>query len=116
HRGVYRAAAAPRTAEQELLAAVWRAGSYSAASHRSATWLWRLWTTPPPLPEVSVPYSSAPRLRGALVHRSSDLVGALISERHGIPVTGPLRTIIDAVGVLSHEGGTFIVDRAIALK
>ena len=116
NRGVYRAAAAPRTAEQELLAAVWRAGQHGMASHRSAAWLWRLWSAPPRVPEISVPYSQSPQPKGTRVHRSTDLIGAPISARRGIAVTDPLRTVIDTVGVLSHDGGTLIVDRAIELK
>jgi hypothetical protein len=101
HRGVYRAAAAPPSPEQTLLAAVWACGPDAVASHRSAAWLWGLLAAPPEWPEVSVPHRQAPRERRITVHRSTDLVGTVAHVQRGVPVTDPARTILDTAGVVS---------------
>jgi hypothetical protein len=116
HRMVYRAAAAPRTPEQELLAAVWASGDLARASHLSGTWAWGLLARPPDLPEVSIPYARSVKHRGIVVHRSTDLAGVPLHERRGIPVTDPARTILDVTGVVPHGIGTMLVDRAISTK
>src|SRR5215468_5885820 len=99
HRGVFRDAAAPKSAEQELLAAVFAAGDRAQASHLSGVWLWNLLARPPVEPFVSVPYADSPTHNGIRVHRATDLVGAGIHERRGIPVTDPARSILDAAAV-----------------
>jgi hypothetical protein len=116
YESVYRSAAAPITAEQWLLAAVLMAGCGAVASHRSAAWLWGLLTAPPELHEISVPYARSPERSGIRVHRSTDLLGAPVHERRGIPVTDPARTVLDAAGVMGPVGATLIVDRAIATR
>jgi len=116
HHGVFRASAAPSTPEQSLLAAVWASGSDAVASHRSAAWLWRLFLVPPDMPDVSVP----PRQQRGdglfVLHRSTDLVGTVLSERQGIPVTAPARTILDAAAVVRPEVVALLIDRAVANK
>src|ERR1700751_5296006 len=61
HRGVFQDAAAPRSPEQRLLAAVFACGEHAEASHLSGTWVWGLLARPPDLPEVSVPYTRSVR-------------------------------------------------------
>jgi hypothetical protein len=73
------------------------------ASHRSALWLWGLRRTPPEQPEIVVPRSSSPQLDGVLVHRCRDLDRTTHNLRLGIPVTNPLRTLVDAGAVLPKE-------------
>lgn len=95
HRGVARFPAAPVTDEQRLLAAVLAIGCGAMASHRSGAWLWGV-----PLevlaPEVTVPVRGrSPRLPGVVVHRPVLLADLHPSWRRGIPVTSPLRVLVD---------------------
>src|SRR4051794_40726519 len=109
HRTVYRAAAAPRTAEQELLAAVLASGDAALGSHLSGVWLWGLLARSPDVPEVSVPYSRSVRHTGFTLHRSTDLLGVTPHFRRGIPVTDPARAILDACGVVSPSVAALLV-------
>lgn len=92
--GVYRVAGAPITREQLLLAACLAAGPGSAVSHRSAAHEWGLAEFPDVI-EIVTPRAQWPRLKGVRVHRSNDLVPNHVTVRHGIPVTKPLRTLVD---------------------
>jgi very-short-patch-repair endonuclease len=66
--------------------------------------------------EVSVTRPHAPRLRGVVIHRSLDLDRAFISERRGIPVTTPLRTLVDAGAVLPKILVAEALDAAVARR
>ena len=94
HPGVYRVAGAPVTHEQRLLAACLAAGPGSAVSHRSAAHEWGLAEFPDVI-EIVTPRAQWPRLRGVVVHRSNDLVDGHVTWRHGLPITKPLRTLVD---------------------
>jgi very-short-patch-repair endonuclease len=94
HPGVYRVAGAPVTREQRLLAACLAAGAGSAVSHRCAAHEWALGRFADVI-EIVTPRAQWPRLRGVVVHRSTDLVPEHITVRHGIPITKPLRTLVD---------------------
>ena len=95
HQRVYRLAGAPASPEQRLLAAVMAGGPDAVASHRSAGWLWRL-VDDLDVVEVTVPRDGRRiRLDGIVAHRSSDLTELDGSTRRGVPVTNPLRTLVD---------------------
>jgi very-short-patch-repair endonuclease len=94
HPGVYRVAGAPVTREQRLLAACLAAGPESAVSHRPAAHDWGMGEFPDVV-EIVTPRARWPRLRNVRVHRSTDLRPDHITVRHGIPVTKPLRTLVD---------------------
>lgn len=100
HPLVYVVAGAPRTWQQRVLAAVLAAGPCAAASHRAAAWLWDLLEGRTEIVELSVLYPRAPRLAGVVVHRSLDLVPSVITRRQGIPVTNPLRALVDLGAVV----------------
>lgn len=109
HDGVYRVRGAPETWDQKLLAAVLAAGPLAAVSHRSAAIKWDLDGLGGRLVEVSVPYSRGmPPLDGVLVHRSLDLAPGWVTTRNGIPVTIPVRTLVD----LGAVAPAFVVERA----
>lgn len=91
---VYRVAGAPVTREQTLLAACLAAGPGCAVSHRAAAHEWGLGDFPD-LVEIVTPRPQWPRLRGVRVHRSTDLRAWHVTQRHGIPTTKPLRTLVD---------------------
>ena len=99
HPGVYRIPGAPVTWEQRALAAVLAAGAGAALSHRAAARIWRLLDVDAPV-EIVVPRARGPRLAGVIVHRSTDLVARHVTVRDGIPVTNPLRTMVDLGAVV----------------
>jgi len=99
HDGVYRVAGVPPSWEQRVLAACLAAGPGAVASHRSAARIWRIDESHRPVVELSVPSGRQPRLDGVIVHRSGDLGPGVSTIRDGIPVTTPVRTLLDLGGV-----------------
>lgn len=95
HRGAYVAPGAPRTWEQALLAAVLSCGGEAVASHRSAARVWGLVDPSSTALEVTVCHPRLPRPAGVRVHRSKDLESSWCTTRTSIPVTNPLRTLVD---------------------
>ena len=114
HTGVYRLAGVPITWEQRVLAAVLGAGHGSAASHRSAGRLWSMCESD--VLDVSVPPGRRRRLSGVSLHMSGDLVGSTLSLRRGIPVTNPLRTLVDLGAVLTPAELEDALDRALVAR
>ena len=102
-RGVYRLAGAPRSGEQAVLAACLAAGDAAVASHRSAGLLWALRGVEAAEPEIIVPATRCPTLRGVLVHRTDRLDRIDVSRRRRIPVTTPARTLLDLGAVAPVE-------------
>ena len=94
HRGVYAAGRRELTSRGRLMAAVLACGRQAALSHASAGSLWGFLTQPRHGIDVSVPVGRAPRPRNIRVHRRTGL-GADLTRRHHIPVTTPVRTLID---------------------
>jgi very-short-patch-repair endonuclease len=96
-RGVYAVGHTPRSPLSRALAAVLACGPGAVLSHRSAAALWGFaspWSGP-----VDVTAPARHRRRGIVAHV------AQVSEREctvksGIPVTRPVRTLIDLAGVL----------------
>lgn len=113
--GLYRSAGSPSTPHQALAAAVMACGAGAVASHRSAAWLWDL-TDSAGTPEVTVTLSRAPRPKGVLVHRSTDLALATPSVRSGIVTTNPLRTIVDLGAVSPRQQLRDAVHRAVSRR
>lgn len=113
--GVYAIPGAPPSWRQELMAACIAAGPLAAASHRAAGRLWGLLEGSQPL-EVTVPLRKAPRLRHVAVHRSTDLLPEHITRRRDIPVTNPLRTVVDLGAVLSPDEVESALDRGLVMK
>jgi very-short-patch-repair endonuclease len=115
HRDVYVLAGVPESYEQHVCAAVLAAGPTAVASHRSGCALWGIRAPgiygvqdEPPV-ELTVVTRRHPRLDGVIVHRSTDLVAAHVTERVGIPVTNPLRLLVD-LGAVAPD---FLVERAL---
>jgi very-short-patch-repair endonuclease len=105
HPGVYRLAGSPPTTEQAILAAVLGAGAGALASHRAATWLWRLLPerVGKPEPEITVPTPRRPQLAGVIVHRSLDLRAERPAWHRSIPLTNPLLTVLHLGAVVGAE-------------
>ena len=90
HPGVYRVAGSVDTWEQRATAAALAGGG--VVSHRAAGRLWGLTDHD----EIEITVSGGhPRLMGVVAHRSSDLTPRHVTRRRGIPVTNPMRTLVD---------------------
>jgi very-short-patch-repair endonuclease len=98
HPGVYALPGAPDTWHQRLLSACRAAGRGAVASHRSAAALWQLLEGEEL--EVTVRRSKGPTPVGVVVHRSRDLLPGHVTTRASIPVTNPLRTMVDLGAVV----------------
>ncbi|MGH2994383.1 MAG: type IV toxin-antitoxin system AbiEi family antitoxin [Solirubrobacterales bacterium] len=85
------------------MAAVLSAGPDAVLSHRTAARLWGIRVPQPAAIEISVPIGRRPRSRGIVAHRRVRLGSDEITTRHGIPVTRPVRTLIDIATCTSRE-------------
>lgn len=94
-RGVY-AVGRPRVGRKGYwLAAAFACGPQAVLSHGSASALWRIGEYEPSWVEVSVPCHLRRRRQGIRVRRRTHLDDADVTQREGIPVTSPIRTLID---------------------
>jgi very-short-patch-repair endonuclease len=110
--GVYVVAGSAPSWHQRLMAACVAAGPAAAASHRAAGRLWSLLDGEQPL-EVTVPLRKAPRIRHVAVHRSTDLTADQVVRRRRIPVTNPIRTVVDLGAVLDPDEVEAALDRGL---
>jgi predicted transcriptional regulator of viral defense system len=100
YTGVYRFRDYPSTPREELAAAWLKVGKdVAVVSHESALELWELGDLIPDAVHLTVPRTRRhfPRLHGVKIHtttRPFDKSNVRVLE--GIPVTAPLRTIVDA--------------------
>ncbi|MCI3948493.1 MAG: hypothetical protein K0R11_427 [Acidimicrobiales bacterium] len=99
HPGVYVVGGAPDTWHQRMLGGCLAAGGLAVASHRSAARLWGL-LGEDALVELSVLRPKGPHPAGVVWHRSRDLVPAHTTVRQGVPVTNPMRTLVDLGAVV----------------
>lgn len=96
-RSVWAVQGAPETLDQRALAAVLRHGDGAALAGRSAAWLWRLPGRHPEPFDVIRPRGEHP-VSGQRLHSSRLLEPCDLTERHGISVTTPARTVFDLAG------------------
>ncbi|MBI2170010.1 MAG: DUF559 domain-containing protein [Actinobacteria bacterium] len=115
HARTYRVTGAPRTWEQQVMAACLSSGDDAVASHRSAAQLWGL-ASGLDVVEVVMPRARATELRGVVTHRSSDLEPQDVTIRLGIPVTKPARTLVDLGAVSPRSVVDAAIDRALASR
>jgi len=115
-RTVYRHTAAPRCAEQAVLAACLAAGPLAVASHESAAWLWRLIDQPASVPTVTLPARRRSTIPGIRFHRSTDLDVPRVVQHRRIPCTDPLRTLVDLATRADPVALDDAVDRALARR
>lgn len=103
-RGVYAVGRRGLTPYGRWMAAVISCGPEALLSYRSAAALWRIVEGPQGEVEVSVISSSARRRPGLRVHRRPSLGPIDLTTRYGIPVTCPVRTLLDVAPMLRpHE-------------
>jgi very-short-patch-repair endonuclease len=100
-RGVYAVGRPEITREGEWMAAVLACGPEAVLSHDSAAALWGIRPERGQRIHLSVPLNAGRRQRGIAVHRRSTLSATDLTRRRGIPVTTPIRTLIDLAPKLS---------------
>jgi very-short-patch-repair endonuclease len=83
------------------MAATLTCGVTAVLSHESAAALWQIRSVREPAIEVSVLSDVRPRRPGLVIHRRTALAPVETAERHGIPVTSPVSTLIDLAARLS---------------
>src|SRR4051812_35627967 len=105
HPCVYTIAGAPRSLEQSLMTACLAGGRGAVVSDAAALQVWELFDFDDPPTVISIPRLRSPRFtRGTVVvHRRLDLRPSHTTVRHGLPVTNPLRTMVDAAGTVDRE-------------
>jgi very-short-patch-repair endonuclease len=102
-RGVYAVGHAGLSNEGWWMAAVLACGDGAVLSHRSAAYLWRMLEPRRGPIDVTVPTSSGREKRqGIRRHRSPSMPNDATTERDGIAVTTPARTLADLKRVVSH--------------
>jgi very-short-patch-repair endonuclease len=100
-RGIYAAGRPMLSRKGRWLAAVLACGSGAALSHGSAGALSGIGEYELGVIEVSVPEGSVRRRPGIRIRRRAHLDGEDVTERFGIPVTSPVRTLLDLAPRLS---------------
>lgn len=110
HPGVYRVAGSVETWEQRTMAAALASGG--VVSHRSAARLWDLCDDD--VVEIAV-VEGHPRLHGVVAHRSTDLSPKYVTRRRGIPVTNPMRTLVD-LGAVDKWAVADALERAVIAR
>lgn len=105
--GVYAVGRPEVSREGRWMAAVLCCGDgttgISALSHGSAAALWGFGEEPRTVIDVSIRSSSRLRRPGIRVHRRLELEPADLTSREGIPVTTPVRTLVDLAAQLRPE-------------
>ena len=94
-RGVYAVGRPELGRLGRWLAAMLACGPEAVLSHGSAAALWGFGREPRGVIDVSVRASTSRRHRGLRVHRRASLRSDELTTHEGIPVTGPIRTLID---------------------
>lgn len=95
YQGVYAVGHTNLTREAHLLSAVFACGDQAVLSHKSAAELWRLRPGKGPRVDVTVPSGGTRARRGAMIVHRSPVPTDHRTVREHIPVTTPIRTIID---------------------
>lgn len=108
-RGVYAVGWPRLTSERRWMAAVLACGDGALLSHRSAAALWRIGTEKKGVVDVSVTRRCELKRPGLRVRGRPTLTAKDIVSRDGIPVTSPVRTMVD----IATELGPLGVERAV---
>jgi very-short-patch-repair endonuclease len=99
HTGVYAVGHVPRTPESCWCAGVLALGAGAVLSHVSAGALWGMLSRAA-VTEVIVPTTAGHRNRDGIVVHRQQLPADHRTVRNGIPVTTPIRTLLDLAAVL----------------
>lgn len=101
HRGVYAVGRAELTRQGEWMAAVLACGASAVLSHHSAAAAMGVRRDRHGRIDVSVVAPRCPRVPGIRVHRRRSLPSVDLGTFHGIPITSPIRTLLDLAPELS---------------
>jgi very-short-patch-repair endonuclease/predicted transcriptional regulator of viral defense system len=93
--GIYAVGRPQLSLHGRWMGAVLCCGAGAVLSHASAAALWEIRSTRRREIEVSVPVGVRRRRAGIVVHRRVALGASEKTQRHGIPVTTPIATLID---------------------
>jgi predicted transcriptional regulator of viral defense system len=117
HRGVYLLGPLLGPGAREM-AAVLACGSGAVASHRSAAYLYAILPRPaqPGRVQVTVPGRHLSGNAQIVVHQTVSLRPHEIRERDGIPVTAPIRALMDLAGCCDDSELEAAVAEAFALR
>lgn len=114
HRGVYVMGPLPLPYAR-LQAAVLACGAGAAVSHHSGLELWKLPITGRDAQWIDITLAGGDRRRpGIRVHRGYGLREADVTEREGIPVTTPARTLLDVSSLVPGRALERVVAAALA--
>jgi very-short-patch-repair endonuclease len=103
YRGVYAVGHANPPLEGHFLAAVKACGSGALLSHYAAGALWGIVRWDGRHPEVTVVGSGTRIHDGLRVHRTLLLEREDVARHKGIPVTSPIRTLVELAGLLEYR-------------
>ena len=95
HPGVFGLAGSPQSWHRDVVAAVFSAPEPSAASHRTAAYLWGLSSSAPSSIEVAAVRHRRVHRAPFIVHESKDLRRSDIVVVDAVPTTYAARTIVD---------------------
>jgi very-short-patch-repair endonuclease len=116
HRGVLGIAGAPDIPLRRLWAGSLALGDRAIVSHRGAIWSWGVGANDKlDVVEFTVPLKAQATRPGLVIHRVP-LTRRDYVYRAGLPVTTPLRTLLDAGAVLELSEVEDVFDRMIAKK
>jgi very-short-patch-repair endonuclease len=101
--GVYAVGRPQITRHGRWMAAVLSCGPHAVLSHGSAAALWEIGDERAGWTEVSVLMLSPRRRGGIVVHRRPALAAADVTMRDGIPLTAPVRTLVDIAARLPRK-------------
>lgn len=111
-RGVYAVGRPELTPYGRLMGAV-LCFEPAVLSHDSAGELWRIWKPREPVLHLSVPAATRRRPRwGVTVHRRAVLAPGDLTRQRGIPVTTPIRTVIDLAASCDRRGAEALINQA----
>jgi REase_MTES_1575/Transcriptional regulator, AbiEi antitoxin/AbiEi antitoxin C-terminal domain len=116
HQGVYAVGRPTLTTKGRFLAAAVSCGPSAALSHVAAAILWGLLPDRGWRVDVTVPRGGQRRRRGAVIIHRSALPATDVTNRDGIPVTTPARTLIDLADVLPPRRLERVFDEAAYLR
>jgi hypothetical protein len=102
-RGVLRVGGARSTWRQQLMAACLAAGPGSVVSHRSAAALFGLDRFAPGPVEITLVRPRRYRAPRVTVHTTAELADGDVTTLDGIPVTRPVRTLIDLAAAIDRD-------------
>ena len=115
HPGVYATFGRSLDDRARALAACLAAGPGAVASHRTALSMWGLLDGEQPI-DITAPRQSHPIPEGIVVHRPNVLRSIDVTVRQDVPITNPIRSLLDAGAELpSHVVGE-CVERALVAR